>query len=82
MRRTTERLSKDEEQFLDYARNLSEIERQALAEVMVLLKENPDSGNLIDEAMRKGFWESSAIVHYVKRELTRRRLTVIDGGAK
>jgi len=53
MRRTTERLSKDEEQFLDYARNLSEIERQALAEVMVLLKENPDSGNLIDEAMRK-----------------------------
>ena len=79
MRRTTERLSKDEEQFLDYARNLSEIERQALADLMDLLKENPSTG-LVGEAMQKSFWEPSAIVHYVKRELTRRRLTVIDGG--
>ena len=82
MTRTTERLSRDDELFLRFVRGLSDHEKQEFLDLMEILKENPESGKFIGEAMRKGKRELSEIVEFVKRGITRSNLSIVTGGAK
>ena len=82
MTRTTERLSRDDEELLRFARRLSDHEKQKLLELMVILRENSESSKFVDEAMRKGKQELFEIVEFVKRRIYGSNLSIVTGGAK
>ena len=82
MTRTIEKLSRDDELFLRFVRGLSDHERQEFLDLMLILRDNPGSGKLIGEGMRKGKQELSEIVEFVKREIAGSNLSVATGGVK
>ena len=83
MTRTIEKLSRDDEElFLRFVRGLSDHEKQEFLDLMIILRDNPGSGKLIGEGMRKGKKEVSEIVEFVKRGIAGSNLSIANGGAK